>query len=338
MDASVIIPAYNSEKTIKECIKSLKSQSYRGKYEIIVVDDGSSDRTKELAKKEGAVVISQNKAGPAKARNNGAKKAKGKVLIFIDSDCVAENNWLEEMLLPFKSPDVVAVQGAYKTRQESLVAKFVQYEIEERYEKLLKSKNIDWVGSYSAAYRKEVFFSVGGFDESFPLASGEDPELSFKVSKSKGKIVFNPKAVVYHRHPENISKYFWVKLYRAFYRVALYSKHPDKAINDSYTLNSIKLQILAAYFGAFLWLFVPLFYFLGMPFIAEAMFAVNFFLLVVATATVLKSCFVMAKKDLKMAVVCFFMIQVRTLAFMLGLPLGFVNNFLYRKNKQSLSS
>ncbi|MEM4390634.1 MAG: glycosyltransferase [Candidatus Diapherotrites archaeon] len=328
MDASIIVPSFNSEKTIKECIKALKNQDYNGKYEIIVVDDGSTDRTTDIVEKEKVILFKQKNSGPAKARNNGAKIAKGKVLLFIDSDCIADKNWLKEMLEPFKDKEVVGVQGAYKTKQESLVAKFVQYEIEERYEKMLNSKKIDWIGSYSAAYKKNIFFAVKGFDESFPQASGEDPELSFKVSKTKGKLVFNPKAIVYHSHPETISKYFWVKFYRAFYRINLYSKHPDKIINDSYTLNSIKVQVLAAYFGTLMWFLVPLFYFLEMQSMAEIMFAINFVLLIIATLTVFKSCWLMAKKDIKMSVFAFLMIQVRTLAFMLGLPAGFFNKMI----------
>ena len=147
MKASIIIPAYNNEKTIQECLRACKQQTVKP-LEIIVIDDGSTDRTMELAKSENVIVFSQKNSGPAKARNLGAEKSKGDILIFTDSDCVPEKNWLKEMLSPFKDKEVVGVQGAYKSKQKSIIAKFNQLEIEERYERMKKSKEIDWFGSY----------------------------------------------------------------------------------------------------------------------------------------------------------------------------------------------
>jgi glycosyltransferase involved in cell wall biosynthesis len=250
MDASVIIPTYNAEKIIKPVINALLSQQTKKTFEIIVVDDGSSDETAQEVKKiksKKLVYLHQKNTGPAKARNAGAKCAKGKIILFIDSDCVAEKAWLTEMLKPFNDKRVSAVQGAYKTKQKELTARFGQIEIENRYEKMNKAQEIDWVGSYSAAYDKKVYDSLGGFDESFPIASGEDPELSYKVHERGGKIVFNPKAIVYHTHPASLGKYLKVKFFRAFYRPKMYSKHKAKMLKDSYTPQSLKLQILCFY-------------------------------------------------------------------------------------------
>src|SRR3989338_8288401 len=190
MKASVIIPAYNEEKTIGKTLESLKEQSFRD-FEIIVVDDGSRDRTAEIAKNSEAKVIVQKNAGPASARNEGARNAKGEVIVFIDADCVADERWLEHMLKPFSDKDVAGVQGAYKSSQKSLVARFTQLDIEDRYKRLeRKADQLDWIGSYSAAYRKKIFLELDGFDEDFPLASGKDPQLSFKVSRKGCKLVF----------------------------------------------------------------------------------------------------------------------------------------------------
>ena len=140
--ASVIVPAYNSAQTIIGCINALKAQDYGGKFEIIVVDDGSKDSTTQIAKKSGAKVFSQPNAGPAKARNLGAENAKGEILLFTDADCVPEKNWLQEMLQPFAEKKVSGVQGAYKTRQKSLAARFAQIEIEERYERMKRFSEV----------------------------------------------------------------------------------------------------------------------------------------------------------------------------------------------------
>ncbi len=323
--ASVIIPAYNSEGTIGECVTALKNQKgvAKNSYEIIVVDDGSADGTAQAAQKAGSKVFSQQNAGPAKARNLGAKKAKGKILLFTDADCIAEPNWLSQMLRPFENKEVAGVQGAYRTRQNSLVARFVQLEIEERYERMMRhAQELDWIGSYSAAYRKEDFLGAGGFDESFPKASGEDPALSYKFAKMGKKLVFNPEAIVCHTHPDTIWKYFKTKFYRAFYRINLYSKHTDKIVSDSYTPKSIKLQILGGYFGTLLVALVPALYFIGMPKIAALLLAINLLIFIATSITILKSFYFAAGKDLLVGIFLLLMIQVRTAAFMLGLPAG----------------
>ncbi|MDD5148092.1 MAG: glycosyltransferase [Candidatus ainarchaeum sp.] len=248
MKASVIIPAFNAEKAIKQCLEALEKQT-TGNFEVIVVDDGSTDKTPELAKKfRGIRLLQQKNSGPAAARNLGAKNAKGEIIIFTDSDCIAEKNFLEEMLAPFADKKIAGVQGKYKSRQKELAARLTQLEIEQRHEKMAKQESIDFMGSYAAAYRKKVFEEMKGFDTSYPMASGEDTDLSFRISKAGHKMVFSEKAVVWHTHPASFLKYLRIKFYRAFWRTKLYGKHKDKIVNDSYTSLMIKIQLAVSYF------------------------------------------------------------------------------------------
>ncbi len=319
MKASVIVPAYNSEKTIFECINALLQQENSFEYEIIIVDDGSTDNTSKIIKNINSKRLKyswQKNSGPAKARNLGAKKAKGEIIIFTDSDCIATKNWLSEMIKPFKDKKIVAVQGAYKTKQKNLIGKFGQIEIEERYEKMKKSKKLDWVGSYSAAYRRELFNKLKGFDESFPIASGEDPELSYRVQKTGGKIVFNEKAIVYHTHPKNLAKYLKTKFFRAYYRPLMYSKHKDKIINDSYTPQELKLQILCIY-G------IIAFVFLGIILAEALMLALGLIILHLLLGAKL---FLFAlTKDWKVALVSPIILLLRSVVFGAGLIWGKLN-------------
>ena len=242
---SVIVPAYNSEKTIGECLQALEKQTKKSD-EIIVVDDGSNDKTRNAVKKFSKVrLIEQDHRGPAAARNLGAKNAKGEILLFMDADCKADREWVSEMTRPFSDKEISGVQGRYKTAQKGLVARFVQLEIEDRYDRMRKRKYIDFVGSYSAGYRRSVFLEFGGFDESFRMASGEDPDISFKISKAGHKIVFSENAVVYHNHVNSLPAYLKQKFWRAYWRVLLYRKHPGKIASESYTPQTLKLQILA---------------------------------------------------------------------------------------------
>jgi cellulose synthase/poly-beta-1,6-N-acetylglucosamine synthase-like glycosyltransferase len=247
---SVVIPAYNSEKTIGPCLEALKNQTVRP-LEIIVVDGNSSDKTREMAKDMGARVFVEKRRGPAVARNLGASKARGEILLFTDADCIPGRDWIREMLKPFKTPSkgegIAGVQGSYRTRQESLVARFAQFEIEQRYERLERRRHIDFIGTYSAAYQRALFLKSGGFDEDFPEASGEDPELSFRLSKAGYRMVFNPGARVFHQHPDTLEKYLKQKFSRARWRVLLYRKHPGKAVSESYTPQTLKLQICLFY-------------------------------------------------------------------------------------------
>jgi glycosyltransferase involved in cell wall biosynthesis len=242
---SVIVPVYNGEKTIAACLEALLNQTKKPD-EIIVVDDGSTDKTKEIVEKFKAVrLIEQAHRGPAAARNLGAKNAKGDMLFFIDADCRADANWVLEMGRSFEDKTISGVQGRYKTEQKGLVARFVQLEIEDRYDRMKKHGRIDFIGSYSAGYRKEAFARCGGFDESFTTASGEDPELSFKLSRSGHKMVFNDSAIVYHNHAASLGAYLRQKFWRAYWRVLLYRKHPSKMAHESYTPQAVKVQILA---------------------------------------------------------------------------------------------
>ena len=244
---SIIIPAYNSEKTIGKTIESLLKQNYSKKnYEIIIVDDDSSDNTQDTILKFKQVrLIKQNHKGPATARNLGARNAKGDILLFTDADCILDKNWIKEMVKPFTNPEIIGVSGTYKTlNNDNFMARFIGYEIEERHERMKRQKFIDFIGTFSAAYRKKIFLKFGGFDTRFKTSSGEDPELSYRIDKAGLKMVFQPKAIVFHPHPNSLWKYLKQKYKRAVWRNLMYwGKHKEKIMSDSYTSKSMFLQI-----------------------------------------------------------------------------------------------
>ncbi|MFH1545302.1 MAG: glycosyltransferase [archaeon] len=313
---SVIIPTFNAEKTIKDCINSILKQKINEEIELIVVDDGSNDRTREILKSFGgkAKLIEQKHKGPAAARNNGAKNAKGEIILFTDSDCVVGENWVDEMSKPLKEKEAVGVQGSYKTEQKELIARFIQIEIEERYGKMKKEKYIDFIGSYSAAYWKAVFQEFGGFNESFSIASGEDPELSYRISEKGLKMVFNPGAIVYHTHPTSMLQYFKIKFFRGYWRVLLYRKHKEKAVKDSYTPQALKLQI-GVFYLFFLLLISSILLMSELIFISGVFLGGLFVLMIPFIYFALK-------KDFIVGIISPIMLLIRTAAFSLGLIAG----------------
>ena len=140
---SVIIPTYNGRLRIKHTIEALLNQDFKGEYELIVVDDGSSDQTADLVRSydRGIKVISQPNQGPGVARNNGAHHAQGEIILFTDDDCIPEKNWLQEMLRPFsEDAEIVGVKGRYRTEQKEIIARFVQLEYEDKYDYMVRGK------------------------------------------------------------------------------------------------------------------------------------------------------------------------------------------------------
>ncbi len=244
---SVIVPAYNAAATLPACLAALQQQDFpHSQYEIIVVDDGSTDATAALAEAAGVKVIRQRNAGPAAARNAGAAAACGELLLFTDADCAPEPGWLAALAAALAEPDVAGAKGAYLTRQTALVPRFTQLEYEDRYDRMAGAANIDFVDTYSAAYRRDVFLTNGGFDTIFPTASVEDQELSFRLAEKGYRLVFVPGARVYHRHNPTLRAYVRRKFYIGYWKALLAAWHPARLVRDSHTPQTLKVQMALA--------------------------------------------------------------------------------------------
>jgi len=244
VEFSVIVPAYNAASTLGECLAALQAQTMpRERYEIIVVDDGSTDATAQVAEASGVRVLRQANQGPAVARNLGVQQAQGAIILFTDADCVPDPAWLAEMVAPFAGAGIAGSKGVYRTRQPGLVPRFVQVEYQERYDQMERARTIDFVDTYAAAYRRAVFLQQGGFDTSFPTASVEDQELSFRLAEQGYKMVFVPDALVFHRHPPTLAAYLRRKYKTAYWKALVLRLHPEKAVRDSHTPGSLKVQM-----------------------------------------------------------------------------------------------
>ena len=244
---SIIIPTFNGDSRIANCLDALRNQTPARDLDILVVDDGSTDDTATVVGRYPEVrLLTQSNAGPAAARNSGASEAKAPIILFTDDDCVPMPDWLDAMLEPFADSEVVAAKGIYRTRQKRLMARFVQTEYEDRYHLMAGLDSIDFVDTYSAAFRRDRFLEMSGYDDSFPVACAEDIELSYRMSARGWKMKFAPAAVVYHTHPDGFWKYMRKKYKFAFWRVLAVRKNPAKIVKDSHTPQIMKLQVLLA--------------------------------------------------------------------------------------------
>jgi cellulose synthase/poly-beta-1,6-N-acetylglucosamine synthase-like glycosyltransferase len=241
---SVIVPAYNAAQTLDACLAALGAQTVGADaYEVIVVDDGSTDRTAAVARAHGVCLIQQANAGPAAARNRGAQAARGEILLFTDADCAPAPDWVERMAAPFADPAVMGAKGVYRTRQRSPVARMVQVEYESRYARMAGRQQIDFVDTYAAAYRRGVFVESGGFDTVYRTASVEDQELSFRLAGRGHRLVYVPQAIVYHCHDETVGQYWRRKYGIGYWKALLLRAHPQRAVRDSHTPQALKAQI-----------------------------------------------------------------------------------------------
>jgi glycosyltransferase involved in cell wall biosynthesis len=245
--ASVIVPVRNGVRVLGACLEALLRQEWLPtEYEVIVVDDGSTDDTAAIAEAAGARVISQPNRGRAAARNAGAFAARGEILLFTDADCEPAPDWVRRMLEPFADPAVQGAKGVYVTRQTELIARFSQHELEEKYRRMAGLERIDFVDTYSAAYRRSLFVASGGFDARIP-AGADDHELSYRLATQGHKLVFQPKAVVRHRHPTSLRVYLRRKFTIGFWKVLVHRRFPGKLVADSHNPPTARLQVALAY-------------------------------------------------------------------------------------------
>jgi len=233
---SVIIPAYNAEKTIRRALEAVMKQDVSEPFEVIVVDDGSQDATAQIVRAFPSVVyIHQPNAGSAAARNRGAAAARGEVFLFTDSDCVPHPDWVRLMTAAFRDGGAGAVAGSYGiANPQSRLAAVIHDEIMYRHKQLMPDEP-KVLGSYNFAVLRHVFQNIDGFDEGYRTASGEDNDLSYRLIGAGYKIVFARNALVDHHHPESMKRYLYEQYRHGFWRAKMYREHPQMSQGDDYT-------------------------------------------------------------------------------------------------------
>lgn len=214
---SIIVPAYNAQKTIQKCITSLINLDFpKDQYEIIVIDNNSTDKTEEIIKSNpGVIYTKETTQGRSYTRNHGAKISKGTILAFIDADVFLDAGWLKHLVAKFKKESIGGGQGRVIPTDDDGQVSLNNFRIRQQNEATDKTNIIlrlkyfesPMVNSAACIYRKEAFDLVGGFD--VLLERHEDIDLAKRVCVSGYDLVAVPESRAYvEYHGEGWWSYF----------------------------------------------------------------------------------------------------------------------------------
>ncbi len=236
---SIIIPTYNRADTLINCLKALFDQTCPKNYEIIIIDDGSTDRTEEVVKemqKKSPVKLfyfKQRNKGPAAARNLGVKKATGDIVLFVGDDIIAGSDLLlQHILFHRKYPEsMFSILGYVTWYPEINITPFMHW-LEHggsqfKYYKFRHGNEVDFFWTCNISLKRDFMLKNGFFDEDFPYAAHEDTELGYRLQKKSLQIIFNRNAVAYHYHPLDMAKYFHRQILVGRSLVILNNKWPS---------------------------------------------------------------------------------------------------------------
>ncbi|MGE0132675.1 MAG: glycosyltransferase family 2 protein [Blastocatellales bacterium] len=204
---SVVVPVYNGEKTIVQTVECLLRQSLKPD-EIIVVDDGSTDGTREALRKfdQRITLLTQANSGPASARNRGVKAAKYAFVAFTDSDCLPDEDWLLNLLRGFDNERVAGAGGSVRSAIRGLTGEYVDAV------RLLdpqpdEAGEIPYLITANACFRRDALIEAGLFNERFRKPGGEEPDLCFRIRRLGYEFRFVEQALVHHHHRQTIKSF-----------------------------------------------------------------------------------------------------------------------------------
>ncbi len=207
--------------------------------EVLYVDDGSTDASTQRAAAAGATVLASPRRGAGAARNVGWRAARFELVWFVDSDCVARPDALELLLAHFSDPAVGAVSGAYDNgAPDSFVATLIHEEIAARHRSM--PADVDFLASFSVAYRRDVLEQLDGFDERY--LRGQDADLSFRAVEAGHRLRFDRRSRVAHFHERRLLRYLRAQFHQGYWRAFLHTEHRGHAGGDSYSKLSDHLQ------------------------------------------------------------------------------------------------
>jgi GT2 family glycosyltransferase len=223
---SVVVCSYNAERTMEACLVSLEALDYPD-YEVIVVNDGSTDRTLEIAERfPFCRIISQPNKGLSAARNVGAEAATGEIVAYTDSDCVADPDWLTYLVAKMETSNLAACGGPnFPPPEDNLVPAAVAVSPGGPTHVLISDEVAEHIAGCNMAFRRDALLALGGFDPVY-RAAGDDVDICWRFQDAGHTIGFSPAAIVWHFRRNTVGAY--LKQQRGYGKAEalVYAKHP----------------------------------------------------------------------------------------------------------------
>jgi glycosyltransferase involved in cell wall biosynthesis len=246
IDISVIVPVRNGARSLPALLQSLDAQTLpRDRFEVIVVDNASEDRTAEIAEAHGARVISEPIANRSRARNRGAAAARSALYAFTDADCVAHPDWLQELVGSTDRAPLMA--GDVKVRVRERPNAVERFEALWRFGQRSWVEHQGWAATANLMVRADAFEAVGGFDPEWRHI-GEDADFCMRARRSGLALGYCAEAVVEHEADHELRPLLarcfrhGYSVNQAFYRLgAGYRawRHPSPALRGDRALRDI---------------------------------------------------------------------------------------------------
>jgi GT2 family glycosyltransferase len=202
---SVVVCTYNGEKTLRSCFEGLRDLHYPD-YEVIVVNDGSTDATDEITRKFGFRLISTENRGLANARNAGLEAATGEIIAYMDGDAHPDPHWLSHLAVAFLKSPHAGIGGPNIPPAQGSVAECVANAPGGPTHVLISDREAEHIPGCNMAFRKSSLEAIGGFDSQFRVA-GDDVDICWRLQNEGGTVGFCAGAVVWHRRRGSVRSY-----------------------------------------------------------------------------------------------------------------------------------
>jgi O-antigen biosynthesis protein len=224
---SVVVCSCNGERTLRDCLDGVRALEYPD-FEVIVVDDGSTDATAALARSYGFHVISTENRGLASARNTGLAAATGDIVAYLDDDARPDPHWLTFLATSFLSTSHVGVGGPnVEHPSDGPIANCVTHAPGGPVHVLLSDREAEHLPGCNSAFRRTSLEAVGGFDPQF-RAAGDDVDLCWRLQDRGWTLGFSPGAVVWHRRRSSVRTYWRQQVGYGKAEALLERKWPEK--------------------------------------------------------------------------------------------------------------
>jgi GT2 family glycosyltransferase len=224
---SVVVCSYNGARTIRDCLDGLMRLSYPN-FEVIVVNDGSTDATGEIAAGYGFRVISTDNQGLSNARNLGCQAAAGEIVAYLDDDAYPDPHWLTYLASAFLTTDYAGIGGPnVPPSGNGLVADCIAHAPGGPVHVLVSDVEAEHIPGCNMAFRKSALEEIGGFDPRFRSA-GDDVDVCWRLQKRGYKLGFTPSAMVWHHRRNSFIAYWKQQVGYGKAEALLERKWPEK--------------------------------------------------------------------------------------------------------------